>query len=93
MSNLRSIGERKEGFSKRSGVDQQFDIFDPANANIFAVVAQDSLVTKPVEDRANNRAARSYKVGQLLLRKPQVLSESVFASGCKSARQLVKGLG
>ena len=81
-----------KGFCKRSGFDQEFEVFDPANAYVLAVVAEHSLIAQPVEDRAYNRAARSDKVGQLLLRKTQVLSEAVLTTGRESTRELVEGL-
>lgn len=81
-----------KGFCKRSGFDQEFEVFDPANAYVLAVVAEHSLIAQPVEDRAYNRAARSDKVGQLLLRKTQMLSEAVLAAGGESTRELVEGL-
>jgi hypothetical protein len=62
----------------RSG--QLLDILDPANANVFTIVSEHSLVTESVEDRTHNRSARSHEVGQLLLCEAKVLSEAMIAA-------------
>src|SRR5574341_1589147 len=67
-----------------SGIDQLRDLLDPANAHVFTVVSEHSLVTEFVEDRTHNRSPRSHEVGQLLLCEANVLSEAMLAASGRS---------
>src|SRR6185295_11063622 len=75
-----------------SGVDEVLDVLDAADADVFPVVAEHALVPQPVENRAHHRPARPHEVGQLLLRKPEVLSEAVLAALGEPARELAESL-
>src|SRR5262245_30636559 len=80
-------------FRIRRAFRESFDIRDAAHADVFAAVAEDALVAQPVEEGAHDRAARAHEVGELLLRKPQVLPEAVLAAHGESARELAERLG
>ena len=57
-----------------------FEVFDATNTHILTTVPKHAFCPESVKDRTYNRSARSYEIGQLLLRKAKVLPEAMLAA-------------
>ena len=73
-------------------MEQTFDAIDVSYTEILSAIAQYSLVTKPVQNRADHGPGRTDQIREFLLSDPQMLAKPMSAPPVESTGELPQRL-